>query len=107
MTRLPHKELAFLLPVIEDQSRHEIRQRQTGFRRQHVPIGSLPPYVVDFHEEVELLCPAPIPMTTMLLAAHASLPDSGRESAVSRPKKRVFDGADCASALNRPGFAGG
>jgi hypothetical protein len=36
--------------------------------------GPLPPRVVGFHEQVELLSPAPMLMTTMLLAAHGLSP---------------------------------
>src|SRR5450631_4391069 len=85
MTRLPGREIALFF-VIENQSRHEIRQRLARPRRQHLPIGFLPPRVVGFHEQVELLGPAPMLMITMWLAAHASLSDSGRESPLSRPK---------------------
>ena len=87
MAHLPRLGVAAILPVIEDQTHHQLHQRRTGLWRERLPCGRLscaaaagPP------EQIELLAGASMLMMTLVLPLHGSLPNSGRESPRLRPE---------------------
>jgi hypothetical protein len=86
--------------VIENQPPHEIRHCVARLSRQRVPAGCLLPLAFDSSEQIELLCVSTLLVTTIVPVAHASLPDSGRESPLKRHKPGHLMGRD--SLASRP-----
>jgi len=84
--------------VIENQPHHEIRHCIARLSRQRVPAGCLLPLVFDSSEQIELLCVSTLLLTAIVLVAHASLPDPGRESPLKRQKPGHLMGRDSLAA---------
>ena len=100
MAHLPRLGAAAILPVIEDQTHHQLRQRRAGLWRERLPCGRLSCAVAAGQpEQIELLAGASMLMMTLVLPLHGPLPDSGRESPRLRPEPghSMIRRADCQS----------